>query len=484
MPPEMRLVLDPSVRRPRPEVLVGGAPLRVLRLAPAGAGLLDRWSAGEPVGAAPGAQALARRLLDGGLAHPRWDRATVRARASVVIPVRDRPDGLARTLTALGQEAREVIVVDDGSEDAAAHARAATSAGARLVRRQCSGGPAAARNDGWRASSAEVVVFVDADCIPAPGWEDVLMAHFADPALGAAAPRMVTGHSLAAPRWMTCYEATRSPLDLGCSEAPVRPAGRVPYVPSAALAVRRSALDDVGGFDESLRFGEDVDLVWRLAESHWRVRYDPAAQVVHPSRDGLAAWLRPRYHYGTSAAPLATRHPAAVAPLSVSPWSAAVWVLALAGRPLAAMSVAAATAAALGRKAGGDPETEAMLRRAALVGHLRAGEALAGAIRRAWLLPVLGAVAATRRGRKSRSGRAVRAATVASVVLPPVVEWGREHPRIDPVRWWLLRQADDGAYQAGVWVGALRARSAAALLPRSPSRLVSHHLDGLGTRRP
>ena len=52
---------------------------------------------------------------------------------------------------------------------------------------------------------------------------------------------------------------------------------RVAYVPTAALLVRRAALGD--GFDESLRNGEDVDLVWRLIEAGWRVRYEPAVQV-------------------------------------------------------------------------------------------------------------------------------------------------------------------------------------------------------------
>ena len=77
LPPDFRLALDPAVRRPRPEVLVGGYPLRVLKLRPAGVRRVDAWASGEPVGPSPGPRSLARRLLDAGIAHPRPPRVPV-----------------------------------------------------------------------------------------------------------------------------------------------------------------------------------------------------------------------------------------------------------------------------------------------------------------------------------------------------------------------------------------------------------------------
>src|SRR5438445_722427 len=56
-----------------------------------------------------------------------------------------------------------------------------------------------------------------------------------------------------------------SPLDLGARPGPVAPTKRVTYVPSTVIVVGRQAFLDNDGFDESLRYGEDVDLVWRLA---------------------------------------------------------------------------------------------------------------------------------------------------------------------------------------------------------------------------
>jgi GT2 family glycosyltransferase len=74
----------------------------------------------------------------------------------------------------------------------------------------------------------------------------------------------------------------------------------VPYVPSAALIVRTPVR-----FDEQLRYGEDVDLIWRLKDEGHRVVYDPSVVVLHHERDTL----RRTFRYGTSAAPLAARHP-------------------------------------------------------------------------------------------------------------------------------------------------------------------------------
>jgi hypothetical protein len=122
----------------------------------------------------------------------------------------------------------------------------------------------------------------------------------------------------------------------------VRPDGAVRYVPSAALVVRRAALP---GFDEALRYGEDVDLVWRLHDAGWRVRYDPRVVVAHPPVP-----LGKRFAYGTSAAPLAARHPGRLAPLVLRPWPALAVALLLARRPLPALAAAFAPMVALRRR--------------------------------------------------------------------------------------------------------------------------------------
>ena len=132
-------------------------------------------------------RSLARTLLDRDLAHPVWDGGPPRyddpehlARVTMVVPVRDRPDGLRRLLTEVPAMLR-VVVVDDGSRDEHTVARIAQDAGATLVRHPVSRGPAAARNAGLAATHTPFVVFVDSDVVPQPGWVSALFRHFDDP---------------------------------------------------------------------------------------------------------------------------------------------------------------------------------------------------------------------------------------------------------------------------------------------------------------
>jgi len=243
LPDGFRIALDAGARwADDGTVLAGGAPVRLLRLTPAGRALVDRLAAGEPVSRSKGAQSLARRLLDAGLAHPRPPVTDSTPEVAVVIPVRNDAEGLAATLTALSDSAA-IVVVDDASADANAASPGGTRPGTTLLRRSVRGGPAAARNDGWRATGAPFVAFVDANCEPESGWLDVLLPHFADPQVAAVAPRILpppdTGNSGA----LSAYEAVVSPLDLGAMEAIVRPGSLVSYVPTAALHHQRRGRD-------------------------------------------------------------------------------------------------------------------------------------------------------------------------------------------------------------------------------------------------
>ncbi|MEX5720590.1 mycofactocin biosynthesis glycosyltransferase MftF, partial [Geodermatophilus maliterrae] len=318
-PPDARLPdgyavrLDPRTRRTEDgAALLGGSPLRLLRLAPRARDLLagDRLTVTDAATAA-----LAARLLDAAAAVPEpAGPAPGPDDVTVVVPVRDRTAGVARLLAALRADPAtagvRVLVVDDGSADPTALAAVAAAGGAEVLRHERSAGPAAARNAGLRAATTEVVALLDSDCVPVAGWLGTLLPHLADPRLAVVAPR-VTALPAGDPGWVTPYETAVSALDMGPSPAPVAPLSGLSYVPSAALLARRAALGE--GFDAGMRVAEDVDLVWRLAAAGWRVRYDPAAHVAHDHPSSTAAWLRRRALYGTGAAPLAARHGDAVA---------------------------------------------------------------------------------------------------------------------------------------------------------------------------
>jgi len=448
LPVGFRVVLDPSTVVLPSGDLFGGDPRRIVKLTEAGREVLASLGAGPVRSRLAGV--LARRLVTAGVAHPR-PPASSPIDVAVVIPVKDRAAELNLCLAAL--DGLRVVVVDDGSTSPAAVASVVAAHGATLVRRPRSGGPAAARNTGLaEVGDAAFVAFLDSDCIAPPGWLSRLGAHFADPLVGAVAPRIVPlpsgGPSLRA------YALVRSPLDLGPQEALVRPGSRVSYVPTAALVVRRSAL---ASFDERLRYGEDVDAVWRLVDAGWQVRYDPAVEVVHAEPGTWSAYLRRRFHYGTSAGPLAVRHPGRLAPMVWQPWPAAVAALLLARRPVPAVAAGAVSSVRLARRladAGAPPGMAPVLTVQAV------GATLRGLGRATTQLALPLALAAGLTGRR-------RLAVVAALVAGPALEeWWRLRPGIDPVRWTLASVADDAAYGAGVWRGAVRARTAAPLLPR------------------
>ena len=139
----------------------------------------------------PAAQELARRLLDAGLAHP--DPASGPPgpgpdEVTAVIPVRDRPAELARCLA--GLDGMRVIVVDDGSADPPPWRRPPRPRARSACAGTGAGAAGAARNTGLAAVRTPLVAFVDSDCVPRPGWLTPLLRHFADPAVGAVAPRI------------------------------------------------------------------------------------------------------------------------------------------------------------------------------------------------------------------------------------------------------------------------------------------------------
>jgi mycofactocin system glycosyltransferase len=459
LPDGFAVRLDPRVRRRPGGALLGGSPLRLLHLAPRAQALL---ATGRLAVRDATTAELAARLLDAGLASPDLPPSPAPDGVTVVIPVRDRPAALARLLTALRADPATaglpVLVVDDGSADPVP-----ARPGVRVVRHPTALGPAAARNAGLQAVSTPFVAFLDSDCVPEPGWLARLLPHLADPRLAVVAPRIV---ALAGGErsWLTPYEAAVSALDMGPSPAAVRPLSSVSYVPSAALVARRAALGT--GFDPTMRVAEDVDLVWRLARTGWRVRYEPAAAVAHEHPARTAQWLCRRAFYGTGAALLAARHGSVVAPVVVSPEVALAWALALGGGRggrATAVGVLAVSTVRLARRLARPGEPLPLSFAAALVvrGAGAAGRTLGrAATRHHWPL-ALGVGVLSRRAR--RLALAVAAADAAAA-------WWPQRSRVGLVRFTVARRLEDVAYGAGLWSGAVRARDLRALLPARPPR--------------
>lgn len=433
-----RFSLDPTTKTVGDgTTVIGGSPLRLFRLTPAGRAVFDRIAGGDPVEP----NHLTERLQAAGAIHPVVDPDAPHrygvGDVTVVIPTHEDEPARLYDLLRHCADAAGIVFVDDGSESPITGVR-----GANVVRLRHNGGPATARNAGFRGVQTPLVAFVDSDVELHAGWLDRLVAHFDDDAVGFVAPRVASGPAPAgADVAVARYEERHSPLDLGPDPARVERGTRVSYVPAAALVVRTDALREIDGFDASLRVGEDVDAVWRMTEAGWVGRYEPAVVVEHQPRRTWKELSEQRIAYGESAAALAALHGNAVAPVRMSPWSLGVWGLAASGRVLSALGMAGGTALALVPKLRGVPASESL--RLAGTGHLAAGGSLAAAVRRTWLpLVGLGALG-------SRRARRVAAAAI----VPAMMHGGP------------ARLLDDFSYGVGVWKGVLARRQLAPLLP-------------------
>jgi glycosyltransferase involved in cell wall biosynthesis len=219
-----------------------------------------------------------------------------------VVPTHNRAHLLARLVAALERQtwpAADVVLVDDASTDGTEEVVDALRATARVPiayrRMPTPAGPGVARNCGWRSTAAEVVAFIDDDCVPTPGWlEAGAAALTAEPGIG-----IVQGRTLPQP------EVERGPW--AATREVLAPS---PFFEGCNLFVRRDALAASGGFDESQRIGaEDTALGWEVLARGWRRGFAEAAVVHHDTtHPGLGWHVRQAYLEG-NLVPLAIRHP-------------------------------------------------------------------------------------------------------------------------------------------------------------------------------
>ena len=457
-----RYSLDNSWRRPKKgNVLIAGSPLRIFRLSAAGQSIAESL---EQTGEAPiSAQLLVTRLIDAGALHPLPSlegNAPTLSDISIVIPLfacseNDivRVQNLITEFSAFPQ----VVVVDDASPIAFPEM---PNTNVTVHRQEVNKGPGAARNAGLTFVSTPYVVFIDSDVQCAP--EDIfeLAKWWNSPQLAVLAPRVKSLNWFQYGAAISKYEEARSPLDMGPLPARVRAGTRVSYVPSAFLLCDVAALRAVDGFDESMRTGEDVDLIWRLDAAGYSCRYEPSIEVHHLPRTTIQQLAQQRMGYGESAALLAKKHQGALAPLRVSGWSTGVWASIALGFPIIGGVVAAGTAVALSRKLRFLPDAEKESARLATLGHLHAGKQIASAVTRVWWPIALLLALVSRRARW---------ALCLAAFVPALSDWWTTRPHLDPVRYTLLRWVDDMSYGFGVWKGVVREGNYDPLIPELSS---------------
>jgi HAD superfamily hydrolase (TIGR01662 family) len=196
----------------------------------------------------------------------------------VVIPTVGRPS-LARVLDALAAQSpplpRRIFLVDDRpfktTADLYIHEMHRSAVVERVeVLRSGGRGPAAARNAGWRASGADWIAFLDDDVVPPRDWTTKLAADLAAATLRTAG---VQGRIVVPP------PVDRRPTDW---ERNVAGLARARWA-TADMAYRRTALQQVGGFDERFtrNYREDADLGLRITATGWEIVRGERT-IVHP----------------------------------------------------------------------------------------------------------------------------------------------------------------------------------------------------------
>lgn len=463
---------------------MAGSPLRLFRFAPGARLLLEALEMGRTLETEQmpiGSDRVLERLLQAEAIHPqsgvdtppatRFDISDV----TVVIPTKDTDQTVIRQLVHTLPAVPRVIIVDDGSATPVEHFACDHLKDILVHRLPQSRGPAAARNIGLTLTRTSLICFVDSDIelpnhFSEPSTWAPLLFHFEDPCLGLVAPRV---QSTPGSTVLERYEMTDSPLDMGRHPARLHPRGRLSYVPSAMMLIRTDALSRIGGFDETLRYGEDVDLVWRLTATNSSggpaiCRFEPAITVFHRPRTTWSALARQRFLYGTSAAHLDARHPGYLTPLRVQSWTGTAWIIGLFGHSMIATVITAISALRLRRSLpasnssgsnghlASNHERDFIAARVVLRGQALAGQALAHAITRTWW-PIMALV--------SLRSTKVRRLWLAAMVVPALWRWKQRKSDLDPGRYILARIFDDLSYGSGVWSGVLRLQRFGPLRP-------------------
>jgi GT2 family glycosyltransferase len=225
---------------------------------------------------------------------------------SVVIPTRNRGALIRETLerlTAVGDAAIEILVVDQSTDGATAEAvREFSSRDARVrLIATPTVGSSNARNIGRAAAAGEVVAYVDDDCIVEKGWLEALTAEFRDPSVAGVFGRL------------TPYEQPeRTGTEVGLKASEERAEYTRPLPPwwvghGGNMAFRKADLIEVNGFDPllaaggSLCAGEDTDLAHRLLIRGRKIVYSPDAVAYHKHWKDWPAQKRMERAYGIGA---------------------------------------------------------------------------------------------------------------------------------------------------------------------------------------
>lgn len=217
---------------------------------------------------------------------------------SVVIPTYRRPTPLSNLLSSLTRlryrhSRFEVIVVDDGGDIPLEPIifKFHDQMNVTLLRQENSG-PAMARNYGASQAKGEYLAFADDDCLPDPNWLQALAHGFRESPYcicgGKTVNALIENHYSTASQLLVdyLYEHYNPTQKIGA------------FFLANNFAVARERFQEMGGFDPTLRFGEDRDFCYRWRSRGYSFVFAPDAVVYHAHSLTLFSFLRLHFLYG------------------------------------------------------------------------------------------------------------------------------------------------------------------------------------------
>jgi GT2 family glycosyltransferase len=196
------------------------------------------------------------------------------ARVNVVVPVYNKRTLLDAAITSIiaaaeTHGATDISLVDNGSTDGSFELLNSRFRDKASVLKLTPGTIGAVRNFGARLGAADIVSFLDCDCLVPRNFFTVLEEVFDRTGAAAAGRRIVLPPN---PTWVesTWDQMHQDGLD-----------GERTWINSANLAVRRQVFEAVGGFDETLETGEDAELCLRIRNAGGRIMQDQRLAVAH-----------------------------------------------------------------------------------------------------------------------------------------------------------------------------------------------------------
>ena len=202
----------------------------------------------------------------------------------------------AHCMPALGsglRDMRHVIVIDNASDDDTLHQTGLHLPQARVLAQATNLGFGAANNLGWRAADTEFIFLINPDCVcSSAAIAQLVRTADAHPNASVVAPQLLdrrgqpdTSYRWRADNWVSRGQGAQGICSVG-------------FVCGAAMLIRRAAMQQVDGFDESFfLYYEDEDLCLRLQDRFGPILVDPDAQMQHLSRSSVAGQRRMHYEF-------------------------------------------------------------------------------------------------------------------------------------------------------------------------------------------